>query len=398
VTGANSSPRSSMGTKNDDLLSCRSLVSSFVVDISHEDQGERWAFIPIGPSRRETTSDELPRRGDPALSALEAETLGEPAFELFGTSAGDTIQVALHYKGTNSDNEVRQQVNHQLIAVLSRILVQHVASRLPDKIPPEHWKIHVPSEELFQTQERTLDLFASLIDASSNTEIVEMVNGLGQRLGRVPRQFVHSLNLLHRGVGVIVTKDSSITNPSQHRLFPDFYVHRRTATKRIFPSLYDMFVGGVSGATEDSATTARREVAEELGLERALVDPTALSSRLFQCTVCTSYNRCVVDVFCFTMRTDEDQVSWQEEEVAWGEFVDYATIEASADRCMERMCDAGTWPGQYPPVYSLPTEKQLKQKAEFGTSQDWANWDYVPDGLLVWEAWLKWIAGGEARS
>ncbi len=82
------------------------------------------------------------------------------------------------------------------------------------------------------------------------------------------------------------------------------YMHRRTTLKRIFPSLYDMFVGGLSCRGEGARITAAREVAEELGLRRAMDfvfvkvggetmtagenDP--LSEKLFKCTVCTVYN------------------------------------------------------------------------------------------------------------
>lgn len=34
----------------------------------------------------------------------------------------------------------------------------------------------------------------------------------------------------------------------------------------VFPSMYDMFIGGVSGTLEPVATTALRELGEELGL------------------------------------------------------------------------------------------------------------------------------------
>ena len=56
---------------------------------------------------------------------------------------------------------------------------------------------------------------------------------------------------------------------------------------------------------ENSRLTVAREVAEELGLTRGLDilservgveenDYSPLSDDLFRCTVCTSYNRCVI--------------------------------------------------------------------------------------------------------
>lgn len=69
---------------------------------------------------------------------------------------------------------------------------------------------------------------------------------------------------------MIVTKDEIVFESLNAGRVPLVYVHRRTSTKRIFPSLYDMFVGGVSTRGEQSRLTAAREVAEELGLTRGL--------------------------------------------------------------------------------------------------------------------------------
>ena len=105
----------------------------------------------------------------------------------------------------------------------------------------------------------------------SEAELVDMVDGEGAVLGSLPRPYVHAWNVLHRGVGLIVAKDEDVLRSiDDGRTTPMVYVHRRTSTKRIFPSLYDMFVGGVSCRGERSRTTAAREVAEELGLGRAL--------------------------------------------------------------------------------------------------------------------------------
>ena len=71
-----------------------------------------------------------------------------------------------------------------------------------------------------------------------------------------------------------------------------------------------MFVGGVSGAGENSTVTAAREVAEELGLKRGLPeDGGSLSYPLFQCAICTSYNRCIVTVFTYQCNSKEETVT-----------------------------------------------------------------------------------------
>jgi 8-oxo-dGTP pyrophosphatase MutT (NUDIX family) len=110
-----------------------------------------------------------------------------------------------------------------------------------------------------------------------------------------------------------------------------------------------MFVGGVSCHGEDSRLTAAREVAEELGLTRALNSilgsklDNPLSEELFQCTICTSYNRCVVSVFTYTTCNGEI-ITWQDEEVSWGDYVPYAVVEQAATSSIHRLVESGAWP------------------------------------------------------
>ncbi len=160
--------------------------------------------------------------------------------------------------------------------------------------------------------------------------MVDMVDREGRVLGSLLGTYVHAWNILHRGVGLIVAMNED--RSSEGGRAPMVYMHRRMTMKRIFPSLYDMFVGGVSCRGEGARMTAAREVAEELGLRRAMDfvfgkgwgetmtagenDP--LSDKLFKCTVCTVYNRCVVAMFTYTT-CDGDNITWQEEEVAWGD-------------------------------------------------------------------------------
>ena len=225
---------------------------------------------------------------------------------------------------------------------------------------------------------------AELMDTDANSvEWVEAMTGSSQIVGKLPRMLVHKFNILHRGIGAFVTKDSAMDLESMSSM-PDLYVHRRAEDKRIFPSLYDMFVGGVSTAGEDAELTAQREIAEELGLSKAL--STSLGMPILKCLVCTAYNRCLVDLFQYTVDTKSETISWQKEEVAWGDFVDYDTIQASADLSMQQLASERTWPGSYPPIQS-----KLKGILENENNGKWNEWDYVPDGLLVWKAWLEMI-------
>ena len=67
---------------------------------------------------------------------------------------------------------------------------------------------------------------------------------------------MHNFNILHRGIGAMVFD-------RERKIF----VHQRAATKRIFPSMYDMFIGGVSTAKEPSFTTLVRELSEEADID-----------------------------------------------------------------------------------------------------------------------------------
>ena len=243
------------------------------------------------------------------------------------------------------------------------------------------------------------------LDGPSNTTrtriVAENSNSVGV-FGIVPRHWVHQLNLLHRGIGVLVTKDAPIlavpspSSPTSLQQQPDIYCHQRTSTKRIFPSLYDMFIGGVSLVGESSVTTALREVSEELGI--TTIQPRHLTQRLFQCIVCTSYNRCVVDVFGYTINTTTDLIEWQKEEVAWGAFVPYNIVTAAAHLSIHRLQKDNKWPGcrfnlesvsssQNSIVSNASISKNENELSMVGDDK-WKTWDFVPDGLLVWESWI----------
>lgn len=271
----------------------------------------------------------------------------------------------------------------ELVTALSLILAQWASVSVDS--------IHLPDGRVidsssFQSNHKIRQVFG----ASSTDEIVEMTDLKGRCLGRVPRKLVHVHNLLHRGIGVFVTASSPMVL-TQASSQPNLYVHQRTSTKRIFPSLYDMFVGGISLAGEDAAVTAHREVAEELGLRAA----DHLSHAILPCVVCTAYNRCVVTLFEYTMDLAEEVVQWQKEEVMWGSFVPYDVIEAAADRSIQRLVDRQSWPSRLPAIQSDPLGEVENISYE---DQDWRKWDFVPDGLLVWEAWLRFLnVAGQRR-
>ena len=335
-----------------------------------------------------------------------------------------SVEVGRTRKDTNSNSESQ----NELECILSRIMVQCAISEIAATNKEEESKIllhlTLPLPEGQGCQQLTFSdenyddcvrhLFTPLNSDYAQMELVDMVNSNGDILGSLPRPYVHTYNILHRGIGMIVTNKSIFSTKSNSKATaatPEVYVHQRTSTKRVFPSLYDMFVGGVSTSGEDSTWTAAREVSEELGLKRALQiledddDNTStsvdspLSEELFQCTICTSYNRCVVSMFAYTCDTSSETIEWQEEEVAWGGWVPYDIVEVSGKLSIDRLKQSGVWPGtgEEEDVMTSADDdsganiKELKSK--YDIEQPWESWDFVPDGLLVWEAWRKWVEG-----
>ena len=371
-----------------DVVHRKSLASSFVVEISKKAGEDVWALTPID---RETNEKDL---GSQAWEALHDDSIVKeksdgPSFILKCRCHDNQLIVEVDHTSTGNGDGEGPTSSADLLFVLARVMVQHALHGIQHKGESKikEWTLVFSSEnndkgkEMKLNADFTVNDMRELFEVDENMEMVDMVDREGTVLGTVPRNMVHSLNLLHRGIGLTVSKDSE---------FSELYVHRRTDDKRIFPSLYDMFVGGVSLTGEDSTLTAKREVAEELGLIRALEQSSPLSEPLFTCVVCTSYNRCVVTVYRYTMDPSIETISWQEEEVAWGEFVPCNIVEAAADLSIQRLAEKKAWPGAYPVIQSKWKESKPPNDECTGGGDDWETWNFVPDGLLVWEAWLKW--------
>ncbi|KOU57893.1 NUDIX hydrolase [Streptomyces sp. MMG1533] len=138
---------------------------------------------------------------------------------------------------------------------------------------------------------------------SAADEILDIVDENDKVIGQSPRGETYAKGLRHRCV-FIQARDA------EGRIF----VHRRTPTKLVFPSLYDMFVGGVVGAGESYDDAALREAEEELGVS-GLPRPGYLFKFLYDDGAGQTWWSSVYEVRC------DLPVSPQVEEVAWHDFL-----------------------------------------------------------------------------
>ncbi|ARP73969.1 NUDIX domain-containing protein [Streptomyces pluripotens] len=140
-------------------------------------------------------------------------------------------------------------------------------------------------------------------------EILDVVDENDRVVTQCPRGEVYARRLRHRCVFIQV-------RDADGRLF----VHRRTAGKLVFPSLYDMFVGGVVGAGESYDEAALREAEEELGVS-GLPRPAFLFKFLYDDRVGRSWWSAVYEVRC------DLPVQPQAEEVQWYDFLPEGEVE-----------------------------------------------------------------------
>jgi 8-oxo-dGTP pyrophosphatase MutT (NUDIX family) len=91
---------------------------------------------------------------------------------------------------------------------------------------------------------------------SAADEIVTIVDEHNHVVGAIPRREMRSKRLPHRCTYILVF------NTPGH-----LYVQKRTMTKDVFPGYYDPAAGGVVLAGESYEVCAKRELAEEMGIQ-----------------------------------------------------------------------------------------------------------------------------------
>jgi 8-oxo-dGTP pyrophosphatase MutT (NUDIX family) len=146
------------------------------------------------------------------------------------------------------------------------------------------------------------------VNTDPAAELVTVLDEDGEPADVAPRSQVREQNLLHAATAVLVRR-------SDGRV----YVHRRTETKDIYPGAHDCWAGGVLAAGEQPDAGARRELAEELGIDGVELEPLFVT-RWSDDSVRAIYHvyRCVWD----------GEVVHQLAEVAWGAWWTPAELRA----------------------------------------------------------------------
>ncbi|MCK9293927.1 MAG: NUDIX hydrolase YfcD [Desulfobulbaceae bacterium] len=141
----------------------------------------------------------------------------------------------------------------------------------------------------------------------ASEEMVDIVDEENRVVGCVSRKVMRRSNLIHRAVYILLFNSRG-----------ELFVQQRTAGKDVYPGYYDIAAGGVVQAGEDYDLSARRELAEEVGISG--VPLTLLFDFYWQDDHNKVWGRaysCIAD----------GPVTLQEEEVQWGRFMHMQDVQ-----------------------------------------------------------------------
>ena len=143
-------------------------------------------------------------------------------------------------------------------------------------------------------------------------EIVQIVNLENKEIDAVPRRVMREQGLIHRACYILVfNKDGQL------------FLQKRTDTKDLYPSCWDIAAGGVVLAGESYELSAERELEEELGV--SVKEFTHLFDQYFE----KDENRVWGRIFSCV---HNGPFVLQKEEVADGFFMDIVSIFALSEK------------------------------------------------------------------
>src|SRR4051812_31209410 len=146
-------------------------------------------------------------------------------------------------------------------------------------------------------------------DYQPGRELVDVIDDEGRTIGVVTRREMRQRGLLHRCTYVLVFNRAG-----------DLFVHLRTPIKDVYPSHWDVAVGGVVTAGETYDQGVVRELQEELGIE-------AEAEELFPFRYADENSALHAVVYRVV---HEGPFRLQPEEIVRGEFLPFAEIERRA--------------------------------------------------------------------
>ena len=145
-------------------------------------------------------------------------------------------------------------------------------------------------------------------------ELVDIVSEAGQTIGVVTRREMRHQRLPHRCVYLLVFSSRG-----------ELLIHQRTPDKDVYPSYWDLTVGGVLAAGESFGLGVRREAREEIGVD---VEPVLLFPFRFEDTLTSVH----AEVF---RAVHDGPFQFQPEEIVGGEFARGAAL---AERIARHRC------------------------------------------------------------
>jgi isopentenyldiphosphate isomerase len=143
-------------------------------------------------------------------------------------------------------------------------------------------------------------------------EAVDVVDADDRVIGRASRGEMRAQRLRHRATYLLLFNGRG-----------ELFIHLRTATKDVYPSYWDVAVGGVVAAGESYDEGARRELAEEVGVRGATPE------RLFDFSYEDARNQVNGRVYRVTW---DGPLVLQAEEVVRGEWLPAAAVRERMQR------------------------------------------------------------------
>jgi isopentenyldiphosphate isomerase len=151
-----------------------------------------------------------------------------------------------------------------------------------------------------------------------DNELVDVIDAEGHTIATVTRKEIRSRRFPHRCTYLLVFNRRG-----------ELFIHLRTGSKDVYPSYWDVTVGGVLAAGESFEAGARREAAEELGID---IEPEPLFPFRYEDAAT------VVQAMVYRM-IHEGPFRLQPEEIVRGEFVPLTEVTRRA--AVERFCPDG---------------------------------------------------------